>query len=294
MPVPQGSSSTGSGDRRRLIEPTGYAVTSFISSVGLTAGIGLAPDGLLLFVAAVILSVIEWRRLVAMNPWLSLESPEDFRTHEGRILMKYSAWGTGVLIALSISALVLVRAQDNDAAAIGPALIAGVVTLVLNYLIKREIARPRAPLDTSPRMGNGAGLADGSRDDRESGDDGDGDRETSRWTGNADDAGPHVPYVPFEPRDDDEDDAQHPRNLGPRALEDAADQRRAGKRSAPANEPDPSFDSTPASYAGDADDPTDGFREQDDRALHGARLEERPQKAAAKRARRKDRKRDDA
>ncbi|MDO9356350.1 MAG: hypothetical protein Q7T55_21815, partial [Solirubrobacteraceae bacterium] len=60
--MPQEPNVPAAGQRGRiLVEPPGYAVTSFITGTGLAVGLGLAPHGLLLFAAALILEVIELR-----------------------------------------------------------------------------------------------------------------------------------------------------------------------------------------------------------------------------------------
>lgn len=126
---------------RTVVEPVGYAVTTFVGSVASVIGIGLAPDGLLLFAAAMILSVIDWRRMRAANPGLFPERPEDFEGPISKAMIRYSALGTLVLVVLSVAAYLLVAREDDWAAAIGPALIAGVFTLFFNWRLKIALQR---------------------------------------------------------------------------------------------------------------------------------------------------------
>ncbi len=293
MPQDEGQDVSGSGggfrgrSGRTLVEPTGYAVTSFLSSAGLTGGIGLAPDGLLLFAAAVLLSVIEWRRLREANPWLRLETPEDFRTHEGKIFLRYSAWGTGIGLGLAAAAFALVQMEGREAAASGPALISGVATLVLNYLLKRKLAKPLPPLGQVDRMG---GDVPDDRDD-------DARDFPAPWT--SDD-------VDSPDRLDDRADAGSTSGTHPdrhsyadrhsRGGDDAHADRHSSTGQPAAEAPDddeyrpggftfgdehgataPRLDEgpEPTSRSGDDEPDGDGFLEQDETALHGKLLEPR-------------------
>jgi hypothetical protein len=73
-----------------------------------------------------------------------------------------------MIIGLSVLAFLLVHASPttedgktrllgHDTAVIGPALLAGVAALAINYLLRRSIARPPAPTDQVERMGDGDG-----------------------------------------------------------------------------------------------------------------------------------------
>src|SRR4051794_9189543 len=64
-------------ERRELIEPAGYAVVTFASTAMIVAGIGLAWTGLLLAAAGLLLSVIEFKELQRLNPWLTPENLSD-------------------------------------------------------------------------------------------------------------------------------------------------------------------------------------------------------------------------
>lgn len=147
MPGPEGQKQPG-----EVVEPVGYAVTQFLSSIGFVIGIGLVPDGLLLFAAAMILSVIDLRRFRAANPGLVPETAEDFKQPIGRVLYRYSAVATALLVALAILGLVLVAREDDRAAAIGPGLVGGVLTLAMNWRLKLALGRAAAkPVAITPR-----------------------------------------------------------------------------------------------------------------------------------------------
>jgi hypothetical protein len=126
-----------------IVEPIGYAVTQFVASIAIVAGIGLAPDGLLLFAAALILSVIDLRRFRAANPGVIPETPEGFETPSGKVLMRLSMIATGAIVVLSALSLYLVHREHERVASIGPALVAGVITLFLNWRLKVRLETER-------------------------------------------------------------------------------------------------------------------------------------------------------
>jgi hypothetical protein len=138
-----------------VVEPPGYAITQFASSVGFVVGFGLVPDGLLLVAASLILSVIDFRRFNAANPGLLPDTAEGFRTGPGRALYRYSAAGTSILVGLSIIAVALVQRDDLRADALGPGLVGGVVTLALNWRMKRAVEAARREQGIAQRRERG-------------------------------------------------------------------------------------------------------------------------------------------
>lgn len=242
---------------RRLVEPPGYVVGSFVSAAAIVAGIGLAPNGLLLFAAACILSVIEWRRFRAANPWLTLETPDDFRSPEGQLFLRWSSIGTGINVALAIGALVLVQLDGRDAGVLGPALVAGVVTIAINYLLKLGVAKldaggPSVPHDDRFDEDEDAVLLRGRDDD-------------AREAADADEPGfaGHAPPL------------EQPRKARrePKAAKPAKAPREPKRPREPRRPDDDAPTGEPHETAPHEGDPDDGFVEQDDRALNGPRIE---------------------
>ncbi|MDQ8044493.1 MAG: hypothetical protein REI11_07805 [Patulibacter sp.] len=124
-----------------IVEPVGYAVSQFVTSIALVAGIGLAPNGLLLAAAAIIGSVLDLRRFTAANPGVIPETPEEFEGPRGQVLRRFSLQAVAVMIALSALGLWSVHHDQAQAAALGPALVAGVVTLWLNWRVKTALTK---------------------------------------------------------------------------------------------------------------------------------------------------------
>lgn len=134
-----------------VVEPVGYAVTQFVAAIAVVIGIGLAPDGLLLLAAAILLSVIDLRRFREANPGLLPDTPEEFKAPIGRVLYRYSALGTVALLVLAVLAIVLVAQENDRAAAIGPGLVGGVLTLGLNWRLKLALAKAAAAAEQTRR-----------------------------------------------------------------------------------------------------------------------------------------------
>jgi len=124
---------------KRFIEPPGYAVVSFASTM-IVAGVGLAWVGLLLAAAGVVLSIIEFKELRRLNPWLL---PEGAGSGESPILapqpMRIARVSTAATVVGAIVAVAAVQITANELAAIPPAVIAGLSMLVFNAQMRRAL-----------------------------------------------------------------------------------------------------------------------------------------------------------
>lgn len=128
------------GAGRVIVEPVGYVVTQFVGSIAIVAGLGMAPVGLYLVGAALILGLIDYRRLSDANPELFPKVPRPEDAPMLKAMARIGLIELGVMIALSAGAYALVQEDGQRAQALGPALVAGVVTLALNYILKRKVA----------------------------------------------------------------------------------------------------------------------------------------------------------
>lgn len=125
----------------RFVEPRGYAFVSFASTAMIVAGVGLAWEGLLLAAAGVVLSLIEFKELQRLNPWLL---PEGAGAGEAPLLakqpMRIARVSTVVTIIAAFIALAAVQVTGDQLAAIPPAVIAGVTSLLFNAQLRRALA----------------------------------------------------------------------------------------------------------------------------------------------------------
>lgn len=125
----------------RFVEPRGYAIVSFLSTAMIVAGIGLAWEGLLLAAAGVVLSVIEFKELRRLNPWLL---PDGAGAGESPLLadqpMRIARVSTIVTIIAAFVALAAVQVTGDKLAAVPPAVMAGLATLVFNAQLRRALA----------------------------------------------------------------------------------------------------------------------------------------------------------
>lgn len=147
------------GSGRTIVEPVGYAVTQFVASIAIVAGLGMAPVGLYLVGAAAILSWIDYRRLTEANPGLFPKVPRPEDLPMIKAVVRIGLIELGAMIALAIAAYSLVQTDGDRIQAIGPALVAGVLTLALNFWLKRTIARlePGGPTEPGGPGGPGPG-----------------------------------------------------------------------------------------------------------------------------------------
>lgn len=124
----------------RLKEPRGYAAVSFLSTAMIVAGVGLAWIGLLLAAAGVLLSVIEFKELRRLNPWLM---PEGAGAGESPLLqpapMRIARVSTATTIFGALIAFAAVTTTGEQLAAVPPALIAGISSLAFNAQLRRTL-----------------------------------------------------------------------------------------------------------------------------------------------------------
>jgi hypothetical protein len=124
----------------RLVEPRGYGLVSFASTAMIVAGVGLAWVGLLLAAAGVVLSVIEFKELRRLNPWLM---PEGAGSGESPLLaeqpMRIARASTVATIAGCLAAVGAVQVTGDELAALPPAVLAGLSTLVFNAQLRRAL-----------------------------------------------------------------------------------------------------------------------------------------------------------
>lgn len=124
----------------RLVEPRGYAIVSFLSTAMIVAGVGLAWTGLLLAAAGVVLSIIEFKELRRLNPWLM---PEGAGAGESPLLteqpMRIARASTIAVVVGCIAAAGAVQVTGDELSALPPALIAGASTLVFNAQLRRAL-----------------------------------------------------------------------------------------------------------------------------------------------------------
>lgn len=124
----------------RLVEPRGYGLISFLSTAMIVAGVGLAWTGLLLAAAGVVLSIIEFKELRRLNPWLM---PEGAGAGEAPLLaeqpLRIARASTIAVIAGCIAAAGAVQVTGDELAALPPAVIAGLSTLLFNAQLRRAL-----------------------------------------------------------------------------------------------------------------------------------------------------------
>lgn len=141
---------------RKLDEPKGYALVTFLSTAMLVAGVGLAWTGLLLAAAGIVLSIIEFKELQRLNPWLLPDDPADSPLSDPapRRVMWASVATTVVAMAFAIA---VERATDEPLTVLGPAVIGGLTGLFFN-----------AQFRTAVQAGGGEqpGHDDAGRDDK--------------------------------------------------------------------------------------------------------------------------------
>jgi hypothetical protein len=129
-----------SSPTRRLKEPRGYGLVSFVSTAMIVAGVGLAWIGLLLAAAGVVLSIIELKELRRLNPWLL---PEGAGAGESPLLapqpMKIARASTVTTIVGALAAVGAVQVTGDLISAVPPAVIAGLTTLVYNAQMRRAL-----------------------------------------------------------------------------------------------------------------------------------------------------------
>ena len=123
----------------KLKEPRGYAAMSFTATVMLVAGVGLAWTGLLLAAAGFILSIIEYRELRRLNPWILPSWDDEHAPIAAKLPMRISILGTLVVVVGSVAALVAVQVSDEPLYALPPALVAAVVTVAFNGPMRRAL-----------------------------------------------------------------------------------------------------------------------------------------------------------
>lgn len=123
-----------------FVEPRGYAIVSFLSTAMIVAGVGLAWEGLLLAAAGVVLSVIEFKELRRLNPWLL---PDGAGAGESPLLeaqpMRIARVSTVVTIIAAFIALAAVQVTGDKVAAVPPAVLAGFTSLVFNAQLRRAL-----------------------------------------------------------------------------------------------------------------------------------------------------------
>jgi hypothetical protein len=128
------------GRRHELVEPPGYALVSFASTAMIVAGVGLAWVGLLLAAAGAVLSVIEFKELRRLNPWLM---PEGAGAGEAPLLseqpMRIARVSTIVTVISCAAALGAVQVTGDQAAAVPPAIIASLASLAFNAQMRRAL-----------------------------------------------------------------------------------------------------------------------------------------------------------
>lgn len=134
-----------------LQEPGGYAVVTFISTVMLVAGIGLAWTGLLLAGAGFILGLIEFRELRRLNPWIMPSLEDAGAPIAAKQPMRISFLSTLVLVIGCVAALVAVQVSGDALYALPPAIVTGAVVVLFNRPMKAALeAAAREPRD-APR-----------------------------------------------------------------------------------------------------------------------------------------------
>lgn len=123
-----------------FVEPRGYAVVSFVSTAMIVGGVGLAWVGLLLAAAGVVLSVIEFKELRRLNPWLL---PEGAGAGEAPLLadqpMRIARVSTVVTVIAAAVAVGAVQVTGDQLAAAPPAVLAGLTTLLFNAQMRRAL-----------------------------------------------------------------------------------------------------------------------------------------------------------
>lgn len=129
-----------------LQEPPGYAAISFVATVMLVAGVGLAWSGLLLAAAGFILSIIEYRELRRLNPWILPSWDADYAPIAAKQPMRISMLGTLVVVIGSFAALVAVQVSEEPLFALPPAIVTALVTVAFNRPMRKALeAAAREP-----------------------------------------------------------------------------------------------------------------------------------------------------
>lgn len=123
---------------RELVEPAGYGMVTFASTAMIVAGIGLAWTGLLLAAAGLVLSVIEFKELQRLNPWLTPDDLADSPLMEAG--PRRIGW-VSLVTTLVAAAFAFAAVQQSGEAimAVPPAAIAGVTALVFNRQMRRAL-----------------------------------------------------------------------------------------------------------------------------------------------------------
>ncbi|MEH3054608.1 MAG: hypothetical protein PGN13_11490 [Patulibacter minatonensis] len=128
------------GGKPRFVEPKGYALVSFLSTAMIVGGVGLTWTGLLLSAAGVVLSLIEFKELRRLNPWLL---PEGAGAGESPLLadqpMRIARVSTVATIVGAAFALAAVQMTGDELATIPPAIISGLTILVFNAQLRRAL-----------------------------------------------------------------------------------------------------------------------------------------------------------
>lgn len=124
--------------RRELVEPAGYGVVTFASTAMIVAGIGLAWTGLLLAAAGLILSIIEFKELQRLNPWLTPENLADSPL-TGKTPRRIGWVSLVTTLVASAFAYAAVERSGEAIMVVGPAAIAGVTALVFNAQMRRAL-----------------------------------------------------------------------------------------------------------------------------------------------------------
>ena len=120
-----------------IVEPPGYALTSFVAAVAIVGGVGLAPAGLLLVLTGFGLSVVEARRFAELNPGLA-RNPELLTQGAAKQISK---WSLATLAGLAAIAYVLVSTTELPALVVIPAVVAGVADRYFNRRLRRALAK---------------------------------------------------------------------------------------------------------------------------------------------------------
>lgn len=132
-----------------LQEPGGYALVTFVSTVMLVAGVGLAWTGLLLAAAGFILGLIEFRELRRLNPWIMPSLEDADAPIAAKQPVRISFLSTLVLVVGSMAALVAVQVSEEPLYAVPPAIVTGFVVVAFNRPMRAALEaaarEPRGP-----------------------------------------------------------------------------------------------------------------------------------------------------
>lgn len=137
-PAPLGPARLNSG--RSVVAVGGDGATTFLSTVMIVAGIGLAWPGLLLAAAGGVLAIIDLREFKRLNPWLF---PDDASPESTAIMapevVAISRWALISLIAFSGVALAAVILSEAPVAVLIPAVLAGAVSVLQDRRLLRTL-----------------------------------------------------------------------------------------------------------------------------------------------------------